>query len=459
MGPNARWTMGTSAPELEFHNHQSPMADIYSAGVLINWLCTQRPPPPAGTAFARLPDHYDPGLQRLIDECLDWDPLKRPTGGDMVKRLNRLKIAEASRINAALQADKTRKFQRQNEQFLAEQARKADLEIRAAERDAEAAAQRLAEAKRWKAHLALRAKADNAPAQVPGRAGGLTKEQRAAYLAHGNATGPAAAVAVKPVRPAVPEPVPQRKRDDGVRQQLEEKQRRVADALRREEETKRKEKEEAVLAEKRRREAERAAEEKRRAEKARLAEERERQRKKQAAALIEEQRRRQEAERRAAEEQKRREVNRTAAQLSEKLTDVKRQQRKEEKRAEEDKKRRHEAAMRRAIEDAGHTPGPAAQPVRRQEQTREDLLKPKGDITLERTRMPPIPAQPQVQPRVQQQIPPQPPVIPRVPQPGQPRERQDYGVDQSRMPPPFPPALQAIMDEQVRNLGGNVQRR
>lgn len=199
MGPNARWTVGTSAPELEFNNYQSPMADIYSAGVLINWLCTQMGPPPAGNPFPRLPEYYGEALQKLVDQCLDWNPFKRPTPGVMVNTLWQLKMDESARLKRRLeyfsqqeaaakkQKQAQQKYLRQCELYAAEQARKAEMQALAAQRDAAAAAQRAADFKRWEAMLAEERKKEELAARAPARGGNITAAQRAGWLGITNA--------------------------------------------------------------------------------------------------------------------------------------------------------------------------------------------------------------------------------------------------------------------------------
>ncbi len=388
VGPGARWTIGTSAPELQFYNVQSSMADIYSAGVLVWTLCTRMGPPNAGTAFARLPKYYDAGLQELIDECLEWsDPTKRPTAGNMVKRLNRLKLAEAGRINEALKKDKTMKFQRQNAQYLAEQARQVELELLAAQRDLDAAASRLAEAKAWKANIAARARADQAPAQVPGRISAFTKEQRKAHLANGPGNAAAAPAPVRPVvalradRPAPPPP----RNDDNARKQLENQQRlKLAEEQQRQKDAERKAAA-AVEEQRRRKQKEQEEADRRAAEDQLRRQEAENERLRQEAKAAEEQRRRkqkekEEADRRAAEDQlrrqeaekQRRRQEAAAAAAAEEERRRKQKEREEaDKRAAEDQLRRQEAEKQRRRQEAAAAAAAEEQRRRKQKEKEE----------------------------------------------------------------------------------------
>jgi hypothetical protein len=552
MGPDARWTVGTSAPELEFYNHQSPMADIYSWGVLIYTLTAQRGPPTAGTPFERLPTHYHPNLQRLIDECLDHDPLKRPTAGDMVKRLLALKDMQGGQLDEVLKKDRTRKYQEQSKKYAAEQARLAELEILAAQRDAEAAAERLAQAVRWRAHLVEQAKLDKAPAQIPGRTGALSKADRAAHLAAGgnninrpaapgpggdlraNRPAPARPVAPGPggdlranrpaparpgpapadngrlVRPADPgarerEAAAQRKREDEARRLAEDQNRRQAEVARQAEEKRRREEGAALVeAQKRQREQEaaRAAEEKRRLqekeaaraaeEKRRLqereAEDRERRRRREAEKQADEQRRVQEKEAARAAEEKRRlqereaedrerrrrreaerqveeqrrlkdkeaedrrrwEEEKLVERIAERVLVDERRERDAKKQEAEEKRRRQEENMWRAVEErkarqAASQPKPEikkrniADERTRMSPPRDDSNLGHGDVNQERIQMP----------------------VPRVPMPrpqNPQRQRQDTSIDDSRFPPPFPPALRAVADEQRAKMKEKERR-
>ena len=369
MGPDARWTVGTSAPELQFYNHQSSKADIYSAGVLIYMLCTQKGPPNPGTPFDRLPDYYDPGLQQLIDECLEWsDPLKRPTAGNMVKRLNQLKLVEAGRINEALSKDKTTKYQKQKDQYRAEQLRQADLEELAAQRDADAAIERLKEVKAWKEILVAKAKADKGPAQVPGRISKFSREDRVAHLANGLGN----AADIVPLKANRPAPAPPHQRQDGnARKQLEDQQRaRLAEEQRRQREADQKEAERkaAAAAEEQRRQK---IKEKEEADKKAAEEERRRRDEEQRRQQAEEERRRkikekEEADRRAAEEERRRQAE---EQRRQQAADQRRQQAEDQRRrqAEEERRQRAEEQRRRKKKDKEEADKKAAEDEQRRQ--------------------------------------------------------------------------------------------
>ena len=345
MGPDARWTVGTSAPELQFYNHQSSKADIYSAGVLIYMLCTQKGPPNPGTPFDRLPDYYDPGLQQLIDECLEWsDPLKRPTAGNMVKRLNQLKLVEAGRINEALSKDKTTKYQKQKDQYRAEQLRQADLEELAAQRDADAAIERLKEVKAWKEILVAKAKADKGPAQVPGRISKFSREDRVAHLANGLGN----AADIVPLKANRPAPAPPHQRQDGnARKQLEDQQRaRLAEEQRRQREADQKA---AAAAEEQRRQK---IKEKEEADKKAAEEERRRRDEEQRRQQAEEERRRkikekEEADRRAAEEERRRQAEEERRRKIKEKEEANRRAAEEERRRQAEEQRRQQAEEQR----------------------------------------------------------------------------------------------------------------
>ncbi|KAK3304027.1 kinase-like domain-containing protein, partial [Chaetomium strumarium] len=179
MAPGARWTLGTSAPELLFYNHQSPMADVYSVGVLINMICTGRSPPPAGTAFPRLPSCYDAELQDLVDECLSIDPVDRPTAGSMSSRLYALRLKEGERINKLFGAQQ--QYKQYQEWMVRERERQKDVERRARERDQAAAPVWRQSITDW-ADFQKRQKEEEAK-QLPARPGAqYTKAERAAFL-------------------------------------------------------------------------------------------------------------------------------------------------------------------------------------------------------------------------------------------------------------------------------------
>jgi serine/threonine protein kinase len=202
MAPTAKWTLGTSAPELLFYNYQSPMADVYSVGVLINMLCTGRSPPPAGTAFPRLPSCYDAELQNLVDECLSFDLEDRPTAGRMSSRLYALRLREGERINKLFGAQQ--QYKQYQEWMVRERERQHDVERRARERDQAAAPV-------WRQSITdwgdfQRKQKEQEAKQLPARPGAqYTKADRAAFLAQSKARMPPAAGAAAPVVDSVQE--------------------------------------------------------------------------------------------------------------------------------------------------------------------------------------------------------------------------------------------------------------
>ncbi|KAH6636892.1 kinase-like domain-containing protein [Chaetomium tenue] len=152
MAPGARWTVGTSAPELFFHNHQSPMADVYSIGVVMFSLCSFQGAPQGAAAFPRIPTIYSPNLQAVLDECLAWDPRERPSSHSVVNSLYELWVAERDWV---LNCDWTKAFiakhgslRKAKADFDREQARKYMAE-EAQHRDRAATKAREQEHARW----------------------------------------------------------------------------------------------------------------------------------------------------------------------------------------------------------------------------------------------------------------------------------------------------------------------
>jgi serine/threonine protein kinase len=92
-----KWNPCYNAPEMVAYNHQSPMADVYSYGILVYALCAARFP--AGKADMRpLPSTYS-AVDSLIHSCVDNDPLRRPTAGHLIQTLWPLKMAAMSTIS------------------------------------------------------------------------------------------------------------------------------------------------------------------------------------------------------------------------------------------------------------------------------------------------------------------------------------------------------------------------
>ncbi|EAQ90634.1 predicted protein [Chaetomium globosum CBS 148.51] len=195
MAPGARWTVGTSAPELFFHNHQSPMADVYP----------------------RIPTIYSPNLQAVLDECLAWDPRDRPSSHSVVNSLYELWVAKRDQI---LNYDWTKAFiakhrslQNAKADFDREQARKYMAE-KARERDQAARNAREHEHARWTALLEQQKRRAAQDAQGPGARPGatLTKQQRAVYVGCDHPEG----ASPRPKRQrALPKPKRQRGRRRG----------------------------------------------------------------------------------------------------------------------------------------------------------------------------------------------------------------------------------------------------
>ncbi|KAK4150499.1 kinase-like domain-containing protein [Chaetomidium leptoderma] len=92
-----QWNPAYSAPEMVSHNYQSPMADIYSYGVLVYRTYS--------------------ALQGLIDCCISSDPLRRPTAGQIIEQLWPLKMAAMAEISSSVQRHQKLK------QYAAEMAR------------------------------------------------------------------------------------------------------------------------------------------------------------------------------------------------------------------------------------------------------------------------------------------------------------------------------------------------
>ncbi|KAK4233857.1 kinase-like domain-containing protein, partial [Achaetomium macrosporum] len=220
MGEDARWTVGTSAPELFFYNYQSPLADVYSVGVLINMLCTAQLPPPAGNPFPRLPSCYDAELQKLVDECLSWDLRQRPTAGDMSERLNILRLKEGSKLFAAQQ-----QFKQYQEWYAGELKRLEDIKRQARERDQ-------AGADVWRQSIAgwdalMKQHREQEAKQLPARPNAqYTKAERAAFLAQSKKGVPPQPAAAAPA----PAPAPDSLQEAA--QAYSEAKRRYEEALR-----------------------------------------------------------------------------------------------------------------------------------------------------------------------------------------------------------------------------------
>ncbi|KAK3906522.1 kinase-like domain-containing protein [Staphylotrichum tortipilum] len=158
MAPGARWMRGGP-----------PECSVYGPV-----------PPTAGNPFPRVSTLYSSSLQQIVDECLSWDPLLRPTAGSMVQRLWALKTAECARMN--LRFGQQKQYKHYLAEYEQKRQRREEIERRARERDEQAAERQRAIAA-WNAHLAQQRAAE--AAQVPAR-GKLTREQRAEYIAQSN---------------------------------------------------------------------------------------------------------------------------------------------------------------------------------------------------------------------------------------------------------------------------------
>jgi serine/threonine protein kinase len=92
------WNPNYSAPEMVAYNHQSPMADVYSYGILVYALCAARFP--GGKADMRPLQPTYSAVDSLIGQCVADDPLRRPTAGHLIQTLWPLKIAAMASITA-----------------------------------------------------------------------------------------------------------------------------------------------------------------------------------------------------------------------------------------------------------------------------------------------------------------------------------------------------------------------
>lgn len=98
------WNPNYSAPELVKYNQESPMADIFSYGVLVYALCATRFP--AGKADMRPLSSEYAALEPLINSCLRDDPLLRPSAGWIIEQLWPLKMDAMTGVSRALRARK-----------------------------------------------------------------------------------------------------------------------------------------------------------------------------------------------------------------------------------------------------------------------------------------------------------------------------------------------------------------
>jgi serine/threonine protein kinase len=94
-----QWNPSYNAPEMVQYNHQSPMADIYSYGILVYTLCAGRFP--GGKADMQPLLKTYSAVNALIRRCVNDDPLERPTAGELIRKLWPLKIAAMDSISEA----------------------------------------------------------------------------------------------------------------------------------------------------------------------------------------------------------------------------------------------------------------------------------------------------------------------------------------------------------------------
>lgn len=178
-GRSGRWGPAPRSCSSTTISHPWP---TYTASGSSSTSCVRaRLPPPAGSRFPCLPIFYSSSPQQIIDGCLSWDPLRRPTAGSMVQRLWALKTAECERMNRRFGEQK--QYKRYLAEYEQERRRKEEIECRARERDQQAEAERQQAIAAWNAHLAQQGAAE--AVQAPAR-GKLTKKQRAKYIVQSN---------------------------------------------------------------------------------------------------------------------------------------------------------------------------------------------------------------------------------------------------------------------------------
>ena len=76
-----------AAPEANIPSQQSPKMDVYSYGVLLLEMCSQRFPSPE-ECEALLQRVQQPAMVTLIQQCMERERMRRPTMSDIIRRLD-----------------------------------------------------------------------------------------------------------------------------------------------------------------------------------------------------------------------------------------------------------------------------------------------------------------------------------------------------------------------------------
>ena len=75
-----------AAPEADIPSQQSPKMDVYSYGVLLLEMCSRRFPNPE-ECEALLQQVQQPAMVALIQQCMEREPMRRPTMSDIIRQL------------------------------------------------------------------------------------------------------------------------------------------------------------------------------------------------------------------------------------------------------------------------------------------------------------------------------------------------------------------------------------
>ena len=75
-----------AAPEADIPSQQSPKMDVYSYGVLLLEMCSRRFPNPE-ECEALLQRVQQPAMVALIRQCMEREPMRRPTMSDIIQQL------------------------------------------------------------------------------------------------------------------------------------------------------------------------------------------------------------------------------------------------------------------------------------------------------------------------------------------------------------------------------------
>ena len=75
-----------AAPEADIPSQQSPKMDVYSYGVLLLEMCSQRFPN-REEFEALLQRVQQPTMVALIHQCMEHEPTRRPTMSDLIGHL------------------------------------------------------------------------------------------------------------------------------------------------------------------------------------------------------------------------------------------------------------------------------------------------------------------------------------------------------------------------------------